>query len=89
MSLWQDILIETNILPTDFKTALQEWSQEHHAITPTYTVLEEKGPAHAPTFTIKVDIMGAESAIASGASKRQAEQKAAEALYKKVMNHDR
>ena len=84
LNLWKELLTEVNILPPDYKTALQEWSQEHFALIPLYTILEQKGLAHAPTFLIQVEIPGAGIESAQGASKRQAEQRAAERLYKKV-----
>lgn len=67
-------------LPHDPKTALQEWLQGRGLPLPTYSVLGQEGPAHAPQFTVQVAAEDGRAAAATGASKRAAEQAAAEAL---------
>ncbi len=62
----------------DYKTALQEWVQQHGAGRELrYITVEERGPAHAREFVVQVwigtDIMG----HGMGRSKKEAEQKAA------------
>lgn len=64
----------------DPKTALQEWAQARGKPTPAYREVSRSGPAHAPVFVIAVDIEDMESAEASGSSKRNAEQSAAQAF---------
>lgn len=64
----------------DAKTALQEWSQEKSKGTPSYEVVEADGPAHAPAFTVSVEIGGHKPSIGKGRSKRIAQTKAAEAF---------
>lgn len=47
-----DIL--TNNLHLDPKSHLQEITQEHHGLTPTYLVHKEDGPDHNKSFTVGV-----------------------------------
>ncbi|MEO8883490.1 MAG: ribonuclease III [Devosia sp.] len=64
----------------DAKTTLQEWAQGRGLEPPAYVETERKGPDHAPEFTISVRIAGFEPLTATGASKKVAEHKAAEAF---------
>lgn len=61
----------------DPKTALQEWAQGRGLAAPTYREVRRSGPAHAPVFTIAVQVEGFADENAQGASKRAAEQAAA------------
>jgi ribonuclease-3 len=64
----------------DPKSALQEWAQGQGLPTPTYAVVEQTGPDHAPQFRIVVKVRGKESGLGTGSSKRIAEQAAARNL---------
>jgi ribonuclease-3 len=64
----------------DPKSGLQEWAQGRGQPLPLYEVVEQSGPDHAPSFTVKVSVEGLGSATAKGASKRIAETRAAEKL---------
>ncbi len=64
----------------DAKTALQEWAQGRGLPLPSYSELSREGPPHAPIFTIEVMVDGEGAATAAAASKRAAEQAAAQAL---------
>ncbi|MBO7166396.1 MAG: ribonuclease III, partial [Kiritimatiellae bacterium] len=67
------------------KGYLQVLSQARKpARLPKYTVLEEKGPSHAPTVTVMVEVQGMGSAVATADSRRRAETAAAIALLDKV-----
>lgn len=61
----------------DAKTVLQEWTQARGHAMPVYTELARSGPAHAPSFTISVTVMGFPPGKGFGGSKRAAEQAAA------------
>lgn len=61
----------------DFKSMLQEQSQEKKGSTPTYKVLTEIGPDHAKTFTMGVYLGDTLLAQGIGQSKQEAEQQAA------------
>ena len=64
----------------DPKTALQEWAQGLGRPPPVYREVDRSGPAHAPQFLISVTVPGFASAEGKGASKRSAEQAAAESF---------
>jgi ribonuclease-3 len=64
---------------TDFKTRLQERAQAVLRETPAYTVTAGIGPDHAKVFEVIVAIAGRVYAQGGGHSKKEAEQRAAEA----------
>ena len=61
----------------DFKSLLQERSQEHMGVTPSYKIIEEKGPDHAKTFETAVYLDNKKISTGTGNSKQAAEQQAA------------
>jgi ribonuclease-3 len=61
----------------DFKSRLQEHTQQCLKSTPTYRLLEEFGPAHDKTFRVEVTLTGRKLAEGEGKSKKEAEQNAA------------
>jgi ribonuclease-3 len=63
--------------PSDFKTALQELAQERGAGTPTYRLVQERGPAHDRRFAVEVVLRDRALAGGTGASRKEAEQEAA------------
>lgn len=67
----------TSLVQTDFKTMLQELTQEKLKLTPTYLVVAEAGPDHAKLFTVQVMISGRSLGQGQGASKKRASQEAA------------
>ncbi len=64
----------------DWKTALQELAAARGLSTPAYSI-EESGPDHAKSFIAQVAVGGALCGSGTGRSKKEAEQKAAEAAY--------
>jgi ribonuclease-3 len=64
----------------DPKSVLQEWAQGKGLPTPTYALLEQIGPDHAPQFRVMVKVKGTEGGFGLGASKRAAQQEAARSL---------
>jgi ribonuclease-3 len=78
---WAAHVEEAGAPPTDAKTALQEWLLARGRPLPAYRELSRDGPDHAPRFTVGVQA-GAAEASATGASKREAERLAAEALLR-------
>jgi ribonuclease-3 len=62
----------------DGKSRFQERAQEKAGLTPSYKTLKEIGPDHNKQFTLGVFLGDVQVATGSGASKQEAEQKAAE-----------
>lgn len=83
---WRAMLAETPSPPKDAKTALQEWVQSRGLALPSYREVSREGPDHGPVFTVEVAISGFAPVNGQGASKRAAEQRAAEEMMKKVNN---
>jgi len=61
----------------NFKSLLQQYSQEQFAATPSYILLDEKGPDHNKCFELEVVIEDRHFPSAWGTNKKEAEQKAA------------
>ena len=66
------------------KSALQEWSMARQWPMPSYQMISNEGPAHAPVFIIEVSLGDKGKMQAQGASKKEAEQKAARALLSEL-----
>jgi ribonuclease-3 len=80
VSHWAAHMESLQVPPKDSKTGLQEWAQGRGLGLPVYTVMQSTGPAHAPEFTIRVEVAGVGYREASAGNKRAAEQAAAKAL---------
>jgi ribonuclease-3 len=61
----------------NFKSLLQQYAQEQFNATPTYVLLDEKGPDHNKCFELEVAIASEHFPSAWGTNKKEAEQKAA------------
>lgn len=61
----------------NFKSLLQQYSQEQFNTTPVYVLLDEKGPDHDKCFELEVVIEQRHFQSAWGSNKKEAEQKAA------------
>lgn len=82
-------LMESNFdinetLLKDYKSSLQELTQEIFGVTPTYSLISESGPDHNKTFTMQVFINDKAYATASGNSKKNAQQEAARITLEKL-----
>lgn len=72
-------------LTKDAKTQLQEWLQARKLAVPTYRVVQTLGAAHRQTFEVACEVPAYELAeIATGQSRRMAEQNAAEMMMRRV-----
>ncbi|NDE91075.1 MAG: ribonuclease III [Alphaproteobacteria bacterium] len=83
-ALWQPF-VHRAAAPQDAKSALQEWAQGKGLPLPEYRVVNQSGPAHAPTYVVAVQVKGYEAIEAQGSSKRDAEKKAATLLWQKLV----
>lgn len=61
----------------NYKSLLQQYAQEKFNATPTYVLLDEKGPDHNKCFELEVAIASQHFTSAWGTNKKEAEQKAA------------
>jgi ribonuclease-3 len=61
----------------DFKTKLQELTQEKWKVTPIYKLVGITGPGHEQQFYVEVLVNGSTLGSATGSSKKEAEQNAA------------
>ena len=68
----------------DSKTKLQEYSLKKFKILPKYKFLSNTGPHHKPIFKIGVSLQNSKMYYATGNSKKDAEQKAAKLMLKKI-----
>lgn len=75
----------TMLEQTDFKTMLQELTQDQMKETPRYEVISESGPDHDKTFEVKVLVKGDELGRGNGGSKKRASQEAARKAVEKMV----
>lgn len=70
---------------SDYKSRLQEYTQQRKLGTPQYQLVLMSGPSHKPNFLVALFLNEQEKVRAEGASKKIAEQKAAEMLLKELL----
>ena len=61
----------------NYKSLLQQLAQREYNTTPTYSLVDERGPDHRKSFKVSARVGGQEYEPAWGANKKEAEQKAA------------
>ena len=81
---WRKYLNKSLVTERDSKTKLQEYSLKIHKSLPVYKLLENKGPRHKPLIKVSVNIKNSKNIIATGFSKKEAEQKAAKKLLETI-----
>jgi ribonuclease III len=62
----------------DYKSELQEYTQEKFGCVPTYRVVRERGPDHEKVFEVELTIREQLQGLGAGKSKKEAEQDAAQ-----------
>ena len=73
----------------DFKSDLQEYTQDRFTCIPSYQVVGEMGPDHDKRFNIEISVRNKVEGLGNGRSKKEAEQKAAKmALEKFLLNEN-
>jgi ribonuclease-3 len=73
--------IATKEMVYDFKSSLQEYTQQTYKALPEYRLAEEFGPAHDKTFKVVLSLSGVVLAEGIGKSKKEAEQSAAKEAF--------
>ncbi len=81
-NFWGDYIDNSTIPLIDAKTQLQEHSLKMFKVLPKYTFYKKKGPQHNPLFKTDVQIPNSKKIIGVGASKKSAQQDAANKLLK-------
>lgn len=69
---------------SNFKAKLQDHTQKKYHTQPVYKIMREEGPDHAKEFTIGVYVDYVLIGKGEGSSKKEAEQKAAEAALQTI-----
>ena len=77
LNLWQDHIKKSVVTEIDAKTKLQELTLKNFKKLPTYKLISNTGPRHKPIFKVGVKLPNTKYFIASGKSKKEAEQNAA------------
>ena len=80
--------MEEEVPIRDYKSLLQEYTQQHHKVRPEYLLVDEKGPPHDRLFRIALRLHGQVVADSTGKSKKAAEQKAAREAYRWLMENE-
>ncbi|MDR1691258.1 MAG: ribonuclease III [Rickettsiales bacterium] len=83
LKLFKKVMDETVEVPVDMKSKLQEVLQKRGYDLPEYSVIKKTGTDHNPEFTVEVQT-GLGTSTGIGATKKEAEQKAAFALLTKL-----
>jgi ribonuclease III len=72
----------------DYKSDLQEYTQEKFGCVPAYVVVREYGPDHEKVFEVELMIQGRLQGIGTGKSKKEAEQTAARKVFESLMEQE-
>jgi len=84
LKLWKYHITLDMTNQIDSKTKLQEYSLKKFKSLPKYKLFSNTGPHHKPIFKIGVMIQNSKIYYATGRSKKDAEQKAANLFLKKI-----
>ena len=80
LNLWNNFLDKSSVTKIDAKTQLQEHSLKKYKSLPVYKINKQSGPQHSPIFKVEVQIKNSKKYFASGTSKKDAQQNAAQKL---------
>ena len=82
LNLWQNHIDRSVVTEIDAKTKLQELTLKNFKKLPVYKLISNTGPRHKPVFKVGVKLPNTKYFIASGKSKKEAEQNAAKECLK-------
>ena len=77
LNLWKDKIEKSVVTEIDAKTKLQELTLKNFKKLPTYKLISNTGPRHKPILKVGVKLPNTKYFIATGKSKKEAEQNAA------------
>ena len=77
---WSPLLQSLGKRPKDPKSLLQEWAQGQGFATPTYEIISQVGPDHAPEFAARVLVGDLDPVEGHGTSKQDAQRAAAKLM---------
>ena len=80
LNSWSKFLEKSTVTQIDAKTQLQEYSLKNFKTLPVYKINKQSGPQHSPIFRVEVQIKTSKKYYASGTSKKNAQQIAAQKL---------
>ena len=80
LNYWSFFLKKSSLTKIDSKTILQEYSLKKYKKLPEYKIKKVSGPKHNPIFKVDVKIPNSKEYLASGRSKKEAQQEAAKKL---------
>lgn len=72
----------------DYKSLLQEYTQQHYRTLPEYSLVEESGPPHDRTFRVALRLRRRVVAEGEGKSKKEAERRVAREAYHCLIQHE-
>ena len=78
--------VDKNFEKFNAKAVLQEYTQSINKTTPSYKIVDEKGPEHDKIFSVEVSFNNEVVAQGSGKTKKEAEQDAAFKACKKLIH---
>ena len=84
LNLWKDHIEKSAVTEIDAKTKLQEQTLKNFKKLPTYKLIANTGPRHKPIFKVGVKLPNTKYFIATGKSKKEAEQNAAIECLKNI-----
>jgi len=84
LTLWKKNIKQSIITQIDAKTKLQELALKNFKKLPSYKLISNSGPRHKPLFKVGVKLPNTKYFIASGKSKKEAEQNAAVECLKSI-----
>jgi ribonuclease-3 len=80
LNTWGEYLEKSSVTKIDAKTQLQEYTLKKYKVLPVYKINKQSGPQHSPIFKVEVQIESSKKYFASGTSKKDAQQNAAQKL---------
>jgi len=89
LALFGDEIVQvSNNYNRDYKTLLQEMTQDKFNEVPAYSIIDESGPDHDKRFVAQIFLNQEVVSTGHGRSKKEAEQNAAKVAFKRLKQHE-